>query len=399
MVVTQHSAATVRLHRLLDLDAATIRRWSRLAEHAAEPNPYVEPDFALAAARHLAGGDRAELLTVGTDAELWFALPVLRSGHFWRAPVPVVQSWAHPYCFLDTPLLHPGRGVSAWRLLRRALARPGVPWWLVLPATSVDGPVYRSAVEATEATRRGRAGVHVFDARPRCVAHRDAGEREVALSTRSRRRLARRRHAWAAELGAPVHTLDLDLASGALDEAIELFLRGEATGWKARQGTALASNPSHAAFFRELCRAYAADNRIELLALWAGDDVAAVTCNLIAQDAVFCFKGGFDDRFASHSPGLQLEVDCLLRFRESRCRSYLDSCAYSGNTWVDRVYPGVREFATIIVAGAATRSETAAGGYMLARQVRARLAEACANLPSRARISRAATLAQESPGC
>jgi CelD/BcsL family acetyltransferase involved in cellulose biosynthesis len=371
--MTHPSAATVRLHRLLDLDASTIRCWSELAERAIEPNPYADPDFALAAARHLAGGERAELLTVGTDAELWFALPVMRSTHFWHAPVPVVQSWAHPYCFLDTPLLHPEHGVSAWRLLRRALARPGTPWWLVLPASSIDGPVHRSAVQASG----GTTGVHAVDVRPRRVAHRDAAEGDVALSTRSRRRLERHRRALAAESAAPVRTMDL--ARGGVDEAVEVFLRAEASPWKARGGTALASAPSGAAFFRDLARARAGAGRIELLALCVGGDVAAVTCNLVAQDNAFCFKTGFAERFAAHSPGLQIQVDNLLRFRESRCRSYIDSCAYSGNTLVDRVFPSTREFATVIVAGAAIGPETAARGYMLAREVRARLAALRAN--------------------
>ncbi|MFT4098825.1 MAG: GNAT family N-acetyltransferase, partial [Rhodoblastus sp.] len=48
----------------LDMAAARIHRaeWARLAAHAAEPNPFFEPDFILPAARQLVASRRPSVL-------------------------------------------------------------------------------------------------------------------------------------------------------------------------------------------------------------------------------------------------------------------------------------------------------------------------------------------------
>ena len=50
---------------------------------------------------------------------------------------------------------------------------------------------------------------------------------------------------------------------------------------------------------------FRAAGRLQLLALTAGERTAALKCNLLAGDEVFCFKIAYDEAYARFSPGVQ----------------------------------------------------------------------------------------------
>ena len=71
-------------------------------------------------------------------------------------------------------------------------------------------------------------------------------------------------------------------------------------------------------------------------------------CNLISGDAVFCFKSAYDERYASSSPGFQLEVRDMECFA-AEGRSWADSCTDPHNSMINRLWPGRRTLANVLV--------------------------------------------------
>ena len=91
--------------------------------------------------------------------------------------------------------------------------------------------------------------------------------------------------------------------------ALETFLALEASGWKAKRGTALSQDAGDAAFVRRATPALAENGQCEIVTLRAGDTPVASAIVLRHQDRAFYFKLGVDERFAKFSPGVQLTLD------------------------------------------------------------------------------------------
>jgi CelD/BcsL family acetyltransferase involved in cellulose biosynthesis len=90
---------------------------------------------------------------------------------------------------------------------------------------------------------------------------------------------------------------------------VEIFLQVEASGWKGRQGTALASHAGDTTFIRRATAALAAHGACEIATLHAGGDAVAAGILLRHLGRAFFFKIGIDERFAKLSPGVQLTLD------------------------------------------------------------------------------------------
>jgi hypothetical protein len=224
----------------------------------ARAEPFFEPDLVLPASDRLGGG--GEALLIVEDGPDWTAcLPVQAvRWHGWR--VPVLMSWRHSYCFLGTPLLDPEAPLAALgRVLDQALprARAGM---LALDAVGWDGG-FADALE-TAMTERGRV-METYRSRERAtlVRREEAGYHE-GMRAHHRRELRRLRRGLERLVGAVPTTREVSSDP----VASERFLALERAGWKGRAGTAFASSPRHAEFFRTVCERFADAGRLELLA-------------------------------------------------------------------------------------------------------------------------------------
>ena len=226
--------------------------------------------------------------------------------------------WRHLYCFLGTPLLDADAAAPAVRsLLALGLDRAPARH-LVLEHVRAGG----TAAQATR-TAAGQLGlVTVLDTSHEraLLERRPTGGYLDAMRSHHRRELNRLGRRLETELEG-----GLSVTDEAGDEAaLDAFLALERSGWKGRRETALASVPAHEAFFREVCRSFAADGRLQLLALYAGDRRVAMKCNLYSGEGGFCFKTAYDEQLARFSPGVQLERERVRVFhdeRDERCRT------------------------------------------------------------------------------
>jgi CelD/BcsL family acetyltransferase involved in cellulose biosynthesis len=339
-----------RIHSLDALSDRQIGAWQALAQAAAEPNPFFEPDFVLAANRHLPR-PRVGLLTV-EDGDDWIAsLPVTR----WRTAglSPGIGTWRHQYCFLGTPLVHRDRmeeAVSA--LVRHPLREQGE--LLFMAEALSDGPV----LSALRASLEDEGLTVAFESsHERATLRRRAdGTYSDGMRAHRRRELQRLWRRLEEDLGAELEVEEDGAARAAWDGFLEL----EAAGWKGRNATALATDPAHAEFFRELCGAFAAEGRLQMLTLKAGDRRLAMKCNLSAGDALFCFKIAYDESLSRYSPGVQLERMNVSLFHDHRDEQLMDSCADPDNKMINRLWPDRRTMSHLVIArrgpgGAAAR--------------------------------------------
>jgi CelD/BcsL family acetyltransferase involved in cellulose biosynthesis len=318
-----------------ELSDPEVEAWRALAARSLEPNPYYEPGFVLPAARLLEA--RHLRLMVVEDGGVWLAaMPIERRGH---GPLSLFQTWKHLYCFLGTPLLDRERAAEAAGAVARWLAKEATPLALRLAG---DGRTLALLAEAGAADGIER----LYESRADRAALERRTDGDYSTDQRPhRRREKRKRRRLTAELGGELRTVD----RGGEGAAVERFLELERSGWKGREGTALACVPAHAEFFREICRSYAADGRLELLSLEGGGQVVAMECNFVSGDELFTFKLAYDERYGAFSPGIQLAMDRLALFHQRNGERAIDSCAVPENQTANELLPDRKPVATVLL--------------------------------------------------
>jgi hypothetical protein len=321
-----------------------IDAWRDLAERAAEPNPFAEPEIVLPALRHLAGRSRAGILTVRDGSRLRALLPVLwpvlvpAPGVRWL-PVPVLQSWVEPYQPLGTPLLDADVAVPAMAALLRPPASLPAPL-LLLRYFADGGPVAAALDEALAAGGQEAVRLKTYE---RALLLREGGPAPSGNRKNRYNRLRRRRAEMEAGLG-PVRVVDRADDPAAVAE----FLALEASGWKGAAGTAMACRPAHASWFREVCDGLRATGRLEVLSLEAGGRTTAMLVNFAARDGSLHFKSAYDESLGDYRPGEQLLMHCIDEGAASRF-AWRDSATVPDNTLFNQLWPSRMTLSTILV--------------------------------------------------
>ena len=334
-------------------------RWRELAARAVEPNPFFEPLFALPAVERLGAGGTS-LLVVEDDAGWRACLPV-QDARIARM-VSGLRTWRHLYCFLGTPLLDAEVAVPGARLLLGVVLDPGRQ--LMLESLGDGGPAAAALDEA--AAELGLVTVFETGHERALLERRPAGGYLDGLRSHRRRELNRLGRRLETELGGALTVSDDSGSEAALDRFLEL----EGSGWKGRGATALASSPQHAEFFRDVCRGFHAQGRLQLLSLSAGERTVAMKCNLSAGDGAFCFKIAYDEALAQFSPGVQLERENIRVFHEDRSERWQDSCADPENTMINRLWPDRRRIRTVLFARRGALAAVSRQGIKVAQTIR-----------------------------
>jgi CelD/BcsL family acetyltransferase involved in cellulose biosynthesis len=344
--------------RIAELDSEQVGLWRQLAERAAEPNPFAEPDFLIPACEHLAGGP--DRLLVVADPDGWRACVSLAPTRV-RALTRADEVGVRQFGFLSTPLTSEREPQAAAALLVEALAERADP--LLLERLAASGPFY----EALEgASRRGAVRVAERQDFERALLTRDGDRWDEHLGKHHLREFRRLGRRLAEQLGDELVCED----RAGDPAALERFLELERSGWKGRGGTAFASDPSHAEFFRRTCERFHAGGRLQLLELGAGGRTAAMKCNLLAGEGSFAFKIAYDEGLSRWSPGIQLEIRNIELFQASAQR-WMDSCATPDNAMINRLWPQRRPLCTVLLAGSGLRGRAAGASLRLTRGLRA----------------------------
>jgi CelD/BcsL family acetyltransferase involved in cellulose biosynthesis len=320
---------------LVPLATVNADAWRVLADRAVEPNGYYLPDWELAVDASARGRTGASALAAWRDTRLTGLVPVISLWRAWKIPLPALVS-AEPYGTLCTPLLDREHAEAA-ALEIMGQARAAGAHALIFCAAALDGPAMRAFCE--ELRRDGlRPRLLQSHLRAALDATRNADELlQEALGPKKLKELRRQRNRLA---GHGAVRFDVARTPEAVASALETFLQLEASGWKAKRGTALVQDAGDAAFIRRATVALAATGQCEIVSLSAGDVPVAAGIVLRHRDRAFFFKLGVDERFAKFSPGVQLTLELTQHLCADPAIRFADSTAAPDHPMINPIWRG-----------------------------------------------------------
>lgn len=348
--------------------------WRRLAETCIEPNVFLEPDFALPAARHLARTPRFLFIWDGSAEQrtLVGLCPLAHSGPgegFFPA-----RLWTHNQAPLGTPLLAAGRAKEALNaIFSWCRTHFGAGAGLIFPMLPQDGAIARLLRESADAEGREILTLHAH--RRACLSGGQEPQQylDASITSKRRRKLKRARKLLEAQ-GAL--TFQIANAPEEARTATDSFLDLEAKGWKGRRGTAFLKSAEGAAFAREAATKLAASGKCMVVSLTLNAQALAMGLVLKSGNRAFWWKIAYDEAFAHYSPGVLLALE-LTRFLLSDTRIALtDSCADANHPMIDHIWTERMGIADILIAVGAEhpeRFEVIARRERLRRALRSRL--------------------------
>jgi CelD/BcsL family acetyltransferase involved in cellulose biosynthesis len=324
---------------LVPLETVAADRWRRLSEDAIEPNGYYLPEWKLAVNATAQGRTNVSALTAHVSASegprLIGLLPVISAWRAYGVPLPALVS-ADPYGTLATPLLDRDRADEAAGSLMQQ-ARDAGAHALILRDVALDGAAMMAFTRAL-ACRGLKPRILQSHARASLDATRNADDLlRDALGPKKLKELRRQRNRLA-EHGEVIFTIATTPSE--IKRNLATFLALEASGWKAKRGTALAQHEGDAAFIRRAVFDAAARGNCEIVTLHAGDTPVASGIVLRHLDRAFYFKLGVDERFAKCSPGVQLTLELTRHLCADPDIAMADSTAIPGHPMIDPIWRG-----------------------------------------------------------
>jgi CelD/BcsL family acetyltransferase involved in cellulose biosynthesis len=321
-------------HALTPLADISAAQWRALSERAAEPNGYYLPEWELAVQASARGRVGASALGAWNDAgDLTGLMPVISMWRAYKIPLPVWVS-ADPYGALSTPLLDRDHAEDAAATLLDSARQAGAHA-LILRDMSLDGAAMKAF---TEVLRRDGITPCVLQSHVRAALDATFDAEELlreGLGPKKLKELRRQRNRLA-EAGA-VH-FDIARTPDDVAIAIETFLKLEASGWKAKRGTALVQHEGDATFIRRGTAALAATGQCEIVTLRAGETPVASAIVLRHLDRAFYFKLGVDERFSKFSPGVQLTLDLTRHLCADPTIALVDSTANADHPMINPIW-------------------------------------------------------------
>lgn len=143
-------------------------------------------------------------------------------------------------------------------------------------------------------------------------------ETHLNSGRRSDLRRARRKAEQLGPVTTEIHTPDLCDLPRLLDTAFEV----EALSWKGAEGTALAHDADRAVFYRQYAQAACVEGILRIGFLRIGNRVAAMQLAIEHGSGFWLLKVGYDERFATCSPGMLLMRETIRYAAEAGLRTY-----------------------------------------------------------------------------
>ena len=98
-------------------------------------------------------------------------------------------------------------------------------------------------------------------------------------------------------------SVEIKRGADANEDFVQDFLSIEASGWKGRNGTAIANDPDTTAFYTALVRSFASQGRLEWHVLRVQGRVVAASMGIRCGASLMIPKIGFDENYAAGAPG------------------------------------------------------------------------------------------------
>jgi CelD/BcsL family acetyltransferase involved in cellulose biosynthesis len=323
--------------RPLDELARIAVEWQSLAGRALEPNVFLEPAFALAAAPVFGADAGAGLVWSRTSpCRLTGFFPARIERRRYGVALPVLVGWTHPYGPLGTPLIDRDAGaavISAW--FDHLAGSGDLPRLLLMPYLPVAGPVSQ-AFTAALARRNGEC-ISLASHQRALLAPAGPPEHYLdhAVGAKKRKELRRQRKRLT-EAGTLVSSTVSE--PSAMADALGEFLALEAAGWKGRAGTAARSHDRIRKFMEKAVTGLAHEGKARIDRLCAGDRPIAAIVTLQSGTTAWCWKIAYDEAFARFSPGVQLLIEVTQALLDDPNVASADSCATADHPMIDHIW-------------------------------------------------------------
>ena len=208
------------------------------------------------------------------------------------------------------------RDVAALGSLCQAIVNTGRP--VVMQRIAAAGEL----LSAFKAAARGRGQLLQFNASGSPFVPIETSWDEYFQSLSSRRRQDYRRARRGLERLGKV---EIDIRSPAeadLEAALGEAMQVEAASWKGRGGSAMLTNPRLSGFFRQLAQRLARQGQLRLCFLRLDGVPIAMQIGAVHGGRWWVLKIGYDERWAEHSPGIQLMWEVLRGAFEQQLSSF-----------------------------------------------------------------------------
>lgn len=329
---------------------------SELNHSAVEPNPFFEPEMLLPALAALNGDSSPSFLLIfrvksqSMKRQLVAFLPFERAARFKGLPAKHILITSHIYSFLGTPLLLS----EDTNLILVALfdwLRKSDNLFIALPLIALDGSFFHAL---TDVLNDHKLTIYFERFYTRALYRKPtiAAEYLKDISTKTRKHVRRQRELLS-EIGeVKFEVLESDAS---LSRWLAEFLELESSGWKGREGSALASKKSHLNFFLQSTSAAFRRGDLRLSALRLNGTMIAARVLFRAGAGSYLFKIAFDEKYSKLSPGTILEFEEIEKGIQPF--EWTDSCTSSKNTVYKRLWHERRVIATLLVSAGTKRSE------------------------------------------
>jgi CelD/BcsL family acetyltransferase involved in cellulose biosynthesis len=340
--------------------------WRALGGVAAEPNAFQEIAFFAAAWDHLPHPGVRLTEVRGPDGTLFGAIALEIASTLGRIPLRHVANWRYEHDFLGMPLVRKGCESAFWGTLIDHLdAEPWAAGLLHIQGLTADGPVHRGLADA--AAERSRSCPVVYRSRRAMLRSplSPGAYYEQAVRKKKRKELARLTNRLR-ELGA-VTFRTFEAGCQRLGTWCDAFLALERSGWKGREGSAVACEAASERFLRQALADAHAEGRLQIRSLDLDERPIAMLINLLAPPGSFSFKTAYDEEYARFSPGVLLQIENL-DMLERQGIDWMDSCAAENHPMIDTLWTERREVVRVTVRLAGLRRGLAYAGARGAEQ-------------------------------
>jgi len=322
------------------LTPAFLRQWKELARRSLTPNPFLESEFVLPALDHLSGLSEPLFLTVDDPQGRLVGLGIFEEvAGSRRLPIPHLRSWQTPHTYLDGLLLDCRVADEAAAAFWQYLGEGPHSWH------GVEFPQLRGDDDFDQALSRAAetAGVEWSEIRTwsRAMLRTDQPPEELERGISPKRAKSLRRGWHELERrGVAGFRVDRHDASS-ITKPVDDFLRLEALGWKAEEGTALDCCEDQRKFFRAMMSAFAAGGKTLFSRIDVGGETVATVAHILSGEGAFAFKLGWDPTMERGCPGFQLKARLTEHAEELLPETrWVDSCSTEGSfiehVWADR---------------------------------------------------------------
>ena len=343
----------LRLRKAADFaDPALVAAWDALAQEAAEPNPFAESWFLLPSLAALDPAGKVDLLCLEHGDRLAGIMPLRRLSTYYGYPLPHLRNWVHDNAFCGQPLVAAGMEAVFWReVLAWCDANAGSALFLHLVHMPQGGVLHTALQALLVGERRAAATVHAEERAMLASPLSPEAYLEHSLTGKKRKELRRQQRRLAETGTLRVQRLRDPEAVAAWAER---FLALESKGWKGEAGSALASDPANAQWFRQALAGAALRGRVECLSMLLDGREIAMLASFLTPPGAYSFKTAFDEDFARFSPGVLLQCENLAMLEEPGI-DWTDSCAAADHLMIDHLWRERRRIArhSIAVGGSA----------------------------------------------